>query len=186
MRKIERSELVDFQTYGEKRDALRPKVIEEKALRRIHVGPFLTFLFENTATLRYQVQEMMLTERIVKEAEIQHELDTYNELIGPAGTLPATLLIEIENAERRPELLARWIELPSTIYARLPDGTKVTPKFDERQVSDGRLSSVHYLQFDVKGQTPVAIGTTLRELAAETVLTEAQQAALRSDLEAGE
>ncbi|MBX7116011.1 MAG: DUF3501 family protein [Myxococcaceae bacterium] len=184
MRKIQRSELLDFQTYAEKRDQTRPRVLEHKTTRRVHVGPFLTFLFENTDTLRYQVQEMMLAERLVKEAEIQHELDTYNELIGPAGTLPATLLIEIENAERRPELLARWLELPSTLYAKLPDGTKVTPRFDQRQVDEHRLSSVHYLVFDVKGQTPVAIGTTLRELAAETVLTNEQKASLAADLAA--
>lgn len=182
MKKVQRSELLDFQTYGETREARRPAMIEMKAARRVHVGPFLTFLFENTDTLRYQIQEMMHTERIVREADIVHELETYNELIGPKGTLPATLLIEIEDAERRAELLTRWLELPKTLYARLPDGTRVAPKYDERQVSENRLSSVHYLLFDVKGQAPVAIGTTLRELETETVLTEAQRAALQADL----
>jgi hypothetical protein len=51
------------------------------------VGDHLTFLFENADTVRYQVQEMMLTERLVKEAEIAHELVTYNELLGKKGEL---------------------------------------------------------------------------------------------------
>ena len=46
--------------------------------RRIHVGPYLTFLFENRETIRYQIQEMLLAERIVKEADIVHEIETYN------------------------------------------------------------------------------------------------------------
>ena len=36
--------------------------------RRIHVGEHLTFLFENHDTIRYQVQEMMRVEQIVREA----------------------------------------------------------------------------------------------------------------------
>ena len=51
------------------------------------IGDYLTFLFENADTVRYQVHEMMRIESIVKENDIQHELDTYNELLGGSGEL---------------------------------------------------------------------------------------------------
>jgi len=182
MRPVQRSELTDYQTYRDGRDALRPKILEIKAARRIHVGANLTFLFENRETIRYQVQEMMLAERIVREADIQHELTTYNELLGGEGELGATLLIEIENVEERDQKLRQWVKLPEHLYAKLPDGTKVRPQFDSRQISDGRLSSVHYVKFGVKGQVPVSLGCDLPELTVEAELSEEQSRALAADL----
>src|SRR5207244_10304161 len=110
MRPVERSELVDYQTYRDQRDRTRPQVLEVKAARRIHVGSVLTFLFENRDTVRYQVQEMMLAERMVREADIAHELHTYNELLGGRGELGATLLIEIEDVGERDRKLREWLK----------------------------------------------------------------------------
>lgn len=184
MRAVAREEIIDYVTYQEGRDAFRERIFAVKAPRRVHVGPYLTFLFENRDTVRYQVQEMLLAERIVKDAEIRHEIETYNELIGGEGGLGATLLIEIESPAERAEKLARWLELPKTIYARLEDGSRARPAFDPRQISDGRLSSVHYLKFDLGGRVPVAIGCELTEIAAETALSPEQRAALAADLTA--
>ncbi len=182
MKPVERSELVDFQTYRDAREKTRPAVLELKAARRVHVGEHLTFLFENRDTVRYQVQEMMLAERIVREADIQHELQTYNELLGGDGELGATLLIEIENVEARDQKLRQWLKLPQHLYAKLDDGTKVRGTFDERQISEGRLSSVHYLKLPVKGRVPVALGCDLPELTVEAALNELQKEALADDL----
>ncbi len=179
---VAREELVDFETYREERVTYRPKAMAIKGARRIHVGEYLTFLFENHETVRYQVQEMMLAERIVKEAEIRHELQTYNELLGGSGGLGASLLIEIENEAVRNEKLNAWLELPKHLYAKLADGTKVRATYDPRQVGETRLSSVHYLRFPVSGKVPVALGCDLPALTVETPLTAAQQAALLEDL----
>ena len=51
-------------TYEKTRGFSKAAVMEIKRRRRVHVGPYLTFLFENTTTIRYQVQEMMRAERI--------------------------------------------------------------------------------------------------------------------------
>jgi hypothetical protein len=182
MKTVKREELKDYQTYGEGRATTRSKVLALKEPRRIHVGTYLTLLFENVDTIRYQVQEMMLAERIVREADIQHELETYNELLGGKGELGATLLIEIEDPADRDVKLRAWLELPKTLYVKLNDGTKVRATFDPRQISDGRLSSVHYVKFNVKGQTPVAIGCDLPDLDVEAPLTAEQKKALEDDL----
>jgi hypothetical protein len=181
MKPVTREELLDYQTYAEGREQSRPRVLSQKEQRRVHLGAYLTFLFENHETVKYQVQEMMLTERIVKESDIRHELETYNELLGGEGELGATLLIEIESPEERDLKLRQWLDLPGKLYAKLEDGTKAYARFDTRQV-DERLSSVHYLKFDVKGQTPVAVGCDFEALKAEQPLTDAQQAALKADL----
>jgi hypothetical protein len=184
MKTVARSEILDFVTYEERRGAIREAAMKAKGERRVHVGRYLTLLFENQETIRYQIQEMVRVERMVREADIAHEIETYNDLIGGGGDLGCTLLIEVDDPAVRAEKLGRWLDLPRRLYARLEDGTKVRARFDERQVGDTRLSSVQYLKFPVGGRTPVAIGCDLDDpdIGGETELSSAQRAALASDL----
>jgi hypothetical protein len=181
-RHVERRDIVDYQTYAETRNAVRQRMYAIKAPRRVHVGEALTFLFENTDTIRYQIQEMMRAEHIVREAAIQHEIETYNELLGGPGELGCSLLIEIDDPAERAAKLHAWLDLPRHIYVRLADGRRVHAQFDPRQLGTDRLSAVQYLRFRVGTEAPVAIGTDLPALTSETPLTAAQREALAADL----
>ncbi len=181
--RVTRGQVVDFETYAEYRDHERQRIFRVKEPRRIHLGPYLTFLFENADTMRYQIQEMMLTERIVKEAAIQHEINTYNAILGGPGELGCSLLIEIEAADERADKLRHWLPLPQHLYARLEDGRLIFATFDAGQVGEDRLSAVQYLKFDTQGRSPVALGCDFPPLAGETVLDAAQRHALREDLQ---
>jgi hypothetical protein len=152
----------------------------EKARRRVHVGECLTLLFENPLTIRYQIQEMLRAERIVRERDIAHELETYNALLGGPGELGCTLLIEIEDPAERPARLSALRDLPQHVYARMEGGSLVRPRFDEAQRDTERLSSVQYLKFPLAGGVPVALGVDHPGMSA---LTEEQRRALRDDLE---
>ncbi|MEE1571185.1 MAG: DUF3501 family protein, partial [Acidimicrobiales bacterium] len=59
---VRRDEIVDHQTYEDDREAMRRDAMAVKAPRRIHLGGYLTFLFENHDTMRYQIQEIMRVE----------------------------------------------------------------------------------------------------------------------------
>ena len=182
MTPVSRADLVDYQTYEDRRENFRRQAMAAKAVRRVHVGPYLTFLFENTLTIRYQIQEMMRTEHIVRERDIQHELETYNAVLGGPGELGCTLLIEVDDPAERAVRLQEWYELPAHVYARLEDGTKVFARFEEAQRDETRVSSVQYLKFPVRGRAPVAVGADLPGLAVEAALTAEQRAALADDL----
>jgi hypothetical protein len=186
MRTVTRDEIVDYVTYEERRGEVRASAMRAKDARRVHVGPHLTFLFENHETIRYQVQEMMRAERMVKEADIRHEIETYNEVLGGPGEVGCTLLIELDDPAERAEKLVKWIALPKHLYAKRADGTRAYARYDQRQVGDTRVSSVQYLKFEVGGQAPLAVGCDHPdpELRHEAALTDAQRAALQHDLEA--
>lgn len=182
MRKVKRTDILSVADYEKIRSAHREKMMKIKSHRRIHVGQYLTFLFENFDTVHYQVQEMMRTENITDEAAIEHEIKTYNELIGERGSLGCTLLIEIDDPIRRGDLLTRWINLPEHIYMKMKDGTRIRPRIDERQVGETRISSVHYLRFEVGDKIPQALGCSHPELTEEKNLTAEQAVELCKDI----
>lgn len=186
MPEVQRNEIIDFVTYSEQREKIRPKILAQKELRRIHVGEYLTFLFENHDTIWYQIQEMTRAEQIVKEADIKHEIDTYNEIVTANGSLGCSLLIEIDDIQKRDVKLTQWLKLPESLYVTLEDGSQIPAKYDKRQIGRDRLSSVQYLRFDVNGKAPVSIGIDLPEykddFPSETKLTDEQFNALQKDL----
>jgi hypothetical protein len=179
---VERAEILDYVTYQEGRDAFREEIFAVKAARRVHIGEYLTLLFENHLTMRYQIQEMVRAERIVRESDIRHEIDTYNEVLGGDGEFGCTLLIEIDDPAIRDVKLKEWWRLPEKMYLLLEDGSRVWATFDERQRGDDRVSSVQYMKFDTGGRVPVAVGVDLPELQAETRLTDEQGKALSKDI----
>ncbi len=183
MRKVERSDILDFQTYGDRRESYRARVLEEKAKRRVHLGEYLTFLFESTDTIAYQVQEMMRLEQMAREKDIRHELDTYNQLLGAPGELGCTLLIEIAEAAERDAKLRAWLDLPAHLYIQLEDGTQVRAQWDKAQIGDTRLSSVQYLKFEIGARVPVAIGCDHPELTVREELSAEQRETLTADLQ---
>ena len=77
-----------------------------KKNRRVEVGPFATFYFENYTTMWLQVQEMLRIEK-GGEDQIAGELETYNPLIPQGSELIATLMLEIDDGTRRDKVCAR-------------------------------------------------------------------------------
>lgn len=185
MRRVERDEILDYETYEEQREEIRAAAIATKELRRVDVAGHLTFLFENHDTVRYQVLEMVRAERLVREADIRHELDTYNELLGEPGDLGCTLLIGIPDPKLRDVKLREWKGLLDGLWVELEDGTRVAPIHDERQVDDDRLSAVQFLRFPTGGRVPVAVVSDHADVKGRTPLSEATRTALAADLATG-
>lgn len=192
MRKISKEDILGFEDWERARSVLRPLFIHEKERRRLAVGSHLTLLFENTATLWYQVEEMMRTERMSDAAAIQHEIDTYNELIPELGQLSATLLIEFAEANERDAALRRLVGLEKHLWMKIGD-KKVPVSFDERQMSSERVSSVQFVRFNVAvdretflklaAEGQIAVRAEHPNLAAETILSRPLADALAEDLE---
>ena len=119
-----------------------------KKLRRIEVGPFATFYFENYATMWLQVQEMLRIEKGGDE-QIPGELEAYNPLIPQGDELIATMMLEIEDANRRNTVLLTLGGIEETVFLEIGGETiRATPtEYDDRTTPDGKTSSVHWLRF---------------------------------------
>ncbi len=147
MKPIDRSEVLTIEEYARVRDDFRGRVLPIKADRRVLVGDYLCFLFENRDTMLYQVQEMLRVEGIRDEKSIAHEIETYNELVPARGELAATLLIEIPDEMVRRVKLRELVGLEDHVHLIFQGDTMVSGRFDERQIDPEKISSVQYIRF---------------------------------------
>src|SRR5262249_47007591 len=93
-RRLTRADIMPLDEYVKVRRERRREVTELKRNRRVEVGPFATFYFENAATMWQQVQEMLYIEK-GGDAQIDDELMAYNPLIPQGRELVATVMFEI-------------------------------------------------------------------------------------------
>ena len=164
---ITRADLMPMDAYAAVRKQKRTEVSAIKQDRRIGVGPFATFYFENYDTMWIQVHEMLFIEK-GGEAQIEDELTAYNPLIPKGKELVATLMLEIDDPVRRDTELRRLTNVERTVTLRLGGETiAAVPEGDvERTKADGKTSSIHFLRFPMSAAQIAAF----RDSATEAVL----------------
>jgi hypothetical protein len=188
-RQITEADILSDQDYAAQRKTLRSEAIALKKHRRVEVGPYATFYFENYQTMWLQVQEMLRIEKGGKE-QIAGELEAYNPLIPQGDELIATLMLEIEDADRRNATLLTLGGIEETVFMEI-GGSRVpaTPtEYDDRTTPDGKTSSVHWLRFKLTPEQiarfkseRVVIGIEHKNYGHMAVLGDDTRAALAQD-----
>ena len=188
-RKIVPEDLLSAAEYERQRKTLKANLLPLKKLRRVEVGPFATFYFENYATMWLQVQEMLRIEKGGEE-QVPGELEAYNPLIPQGEELIATMMLEIEDADRRHHTLLTLGGIEETVFMEIGGETvKATPtEYDDRTTADGKTSSVHWLRFKLSKEQiarflteRVVIGISHRNYGHMAVLGDETKAALATD-----
>ena len=149
MQKILRDDVRDLVQYEKVRDEMRHRLIGLKRWRRVPVGDRLTFLFENRDTVLFQIQEMIRTERMVKEEKILEEIETYNDLMPGARELSATMFIEVDDPGRIREVLdsLKGIDRGSTVGLQIGGRFQVPGIFEGGRSNEEKISAVHFVKF---------------------------------------
>jgi len=149
-RKITPADIVPYDVYARERSMRKRALVAIKKPRRIEVGPFATFYFENYETMLGQVQEMLHIERGGEE-QIAGELEAYNPLIPQGSELIATMMLEIEDANRRHTTLLRLGHIEEKVFMDIGGSrSHATPtEYEDRTTEDGKTSSVHWLRFSL-------------------------------------
>ncbi len=151
-RKLVLTDIADLRAYERERDDFRTRVIELKHRRRVPLGTFISVVFENRETIRFQIQEMARVEKLMTDDQIQIELDTYNVLVPEAGQLCATLFIELTSPESMREWLPRLVGIERSLAIQLVDGRLVRAVPEETHATQltrtDVTSAVHYYRFE--------------------------------------
>jgi hypothetical protein len=191
MRKLTLDDIVDHRAYERDREQFRTHIIALKRSRRVALGDLVTVVFENTDTMRFQVQEMARAERMLTDDAIAHEIETYNELIPETGELSGTLFIEITDNESLREWLPKLVGIQRAVRFELGEERSQVaglPEDEARLTRDDITATVHYLKFpfdaDQRAQLIAAPARLLVDhpaYQASVELTEEQRAALARD-----
>jgi uncharacterized protein DUF3501 len=191
-RQLSRPDILPVEQYARERREHRRRISEVKRNRRVEVGPFCTFCFENYDTMWHQVHEMLYIER-GGEAQIADELAAYNPLIPKGDELVATVMFEIEDPLQREKALARLGGIENRMFLSFAD-ERIAGLADptrENTTADGKASSVQFLRFPFTGaqkalfrkaRQQVVVGIDHPNYGHMAVMPEAVRAALAEDL----
>src|ERR1700690_307951 len=118
VRKITSEDILAPKEYDLRRAALKQTLLPVKKLRRVEVGPFATFYFENYATMWLQVQEMLRIEKGGEE-QLAGNLQANKTLIPQGDELIAPLMLEIVDADRRNAVLLTLGGIEETAFLEI-------------------------------------------------------------------
>jgi hypothetical protein len=192
MRPLAHAEILNLYEYEKVREERRRQVIELKKSRRVQVGRYLSFVFENRETVWFQIQEMVRAERIVDPERIADEVAVYNSLLPGPGELAATMLIEIAEPAQIKPVLDKLLGIDTRDYVELEIGRHVVVGNFESGHSDeerGKISAVHFVRFAIPpdarrdfATAPVAIVVEHPNERARSVLSAETRESLARDL----
>ncbi len=148
MDKVKREEILNLYEYEKVRQDKVKEFIEMKKKRRVFVGDLVQLFFENKFSVWFQIQEMIRAERMVKEEDINFEIETYNDLIPDKNELSITMFIEIPSKEERERKLRELVGIHDSLYL-ITDNFKIKALAEERSNLDydmGKAAAVHFLK----------------------------------------
>ena len=190
-KKIQKEDVMPLDIYTKQRKALRKNIVEFKKNRRVSLGPYATFYFENYETMLAQVQEMLYIEKGGDE-QLNDELIAYNPLIPNGQELIATLMFEIDNPVSRATFLGKVGGIEEKVFMKI-DGevVKAVPEEDvDRTSAEGKASSVQFIHFKFNNKQiekfqsnslQIELGIDHEEYSHTTKLTDLTQKSLSED-----
>ncbi|MDP3553041.1 DUF3501 family protein [Methylocystis sp.] len=185
------ADILPWAEYAKDRAEHRKRLTAIKRNRRVEVGPYVTFYFENFDTMWIQVQEMLHIEK-GGAAQLADELAAYNPLIPKGSELVATFMIEIDDALRRARVLSQLGGVEETASIEV-GGERVVGKAEQdqdRTTAEGKASSVQFVHFLFteaqiaafrEPNTRVILGLSHPNYSHMAVLSEATRASLAED-----
>jgi len=161
MQPLTPKDLWPLPVYEGVRDQFRKEVIAAKKDRRVQVGPFMSFVFENRTTVKFQVQEILRIERITDAAQVAEEVEGFNGMLPGPGELSATLMIELTGSDAEVKAqLARLFGLRDHVWLEA-GGARLKGELEPNREEPGRVSSVQYVRFKVPDAQALLRGPAL-------------------------
>ena len=159
MQKLTTDDLLSLERYHKERPRMRAEVLAHKRHRQAPIGPNVTLYFEDRVTMRYQVQEMLRTERIFESEAIAEELEAYNPLIPDGTNLKATMMIEYPDIAERRAALERLKGIEDRVYLEVGALGRVFAHADEdlERSDETKTSAVHFLRFELDAPMRAAL-----------------------------
>ncbi len=189
---ITRESLLTLEAYSKIRVLSRPTVIVHRKRRSVRLGEHVTLQFEDEQTIRRQIQEILLIEKIFDEDGVQQEIDAYAALVPDGSNWKATVLIEYPDVHERKRELARLIGIEDRLFVEVEGHGRVYAIADEDldRENEHKTSAVHFARFEfpkaareaVRAGAAVKIGCDHTHYPAHVMVQAETLASLAGDL----
>jgi hypothetical protein len=186
--------LMTLEAYSKYRKEQQPKIIAHRRLRTVALGEHVSVQFEDEATIRYQIQEMLRIEKIFEEEGIQAEIDVYAPLVPDGSNWKATMMIEYPDVHERKRELARLIGIEDHMFVEVEGYPRIYAIADEdlERSTDEKTSAVHFIRFEfpkdvrdaVRAGAQVKLGCDHTNYPAHVLIPAETLAVLAGDLRA--
>jgi hypothetical protein len=158
LRPITRADIKGPALYAGMRDAYLKRMIELKKARRIDVGPFVFLVFDNRFTLQMQVEEVCRIENLVRDDQIQAEIDVQNSLMPDEQHLAATLFVPLPHDANVVEEMKKLVGLDEHVILHVGSHA-LRASFEAGRSTDEKISAVQYLRFPLSAAARAALAT---------------------------
>ncbi len=186
MRKLERSDIMDYLMYQEMKEEFRLKIYKMKKARRIFLGDKLLFIFDNTEMVKNRILETIEHEKLFLEQDLVRQLDFFNPLIAGPGELRCSMIVLNDDLGwEKSKRIKFWHDLAAHIYFVLDNGTTIYAEKPQISELNQHPCSMRLLKFFCGNHFPIKIGSDYfldSEYQREERLTNLQQQVLREDL----
>ncbi len=144
MEKIRRGDLFTPEQYAKILTEERRRIIDIKKERRVSSRTF-SYLFENRDTILNQINEMIYVENVHDENEIEHLLNTYNQIVPDKNEFSITMFIEIPDEQILMKEMKRLVGIEDSVYLAFGDNElKAIP--EEGRSTESLESTLQYLR----------------------------------------
>jgi hypothetical protein len=150
MKKVVFEDILNLYEYEKVRPQKVKELLDMKKKRSVFLQDIFHLFFENTFSVWFQIQEMIRAERMVKDEDINFEIEVYNDLIPEQNQLSATFFIEIPDENERKRKLKELVGIHDGIFISFKD-QKIKAKANEQSDMDykfGKAATIHFIKFD--------------------------------------
>lgn len=192
MTKLTAEEFYSYEDYTSKRHLFSQVVNEHKVNRHIHLGTCLDLHFEDKLTVKFQLQERLISERINIDDQLELELEAYNKLIPDGKNWKVTVHLSLEGESDCHDRLMKLIGVENKLWVQTGHFPKIYSVSDDSLANSEKMKmGFHHVRFELSDDVIMAInsgevvtvGSDHPNYPYKTRLTQVQQIALRKDLE---
>jgi hypothetical protein len=156
VRPIKRMDIKGPAMYAHIRDDYRNRVIELKKPRRVIIGDWVELVFDNRHTITLQIEETCRLENLMRDDQIQAEIDVNNPLMPTESELAATLFIALPQDEHIKENLKKLVGLDEHVILHIgPHAIRAT--FEAGRSTDEKISAVQYTRYPLSAEAKAAL-----------------------------
>lgn len=158
--------LLSLEAYQDYRQAHHEDILQHRQCRSVFLGEHMCLQFESEQTLRYQLQEVLLAERLVEAEDVERERARYAALLPSGHEWRATLLIEFTDARQRELELPQLLGVEQRFFVEVQGMGRVYAQANEDMPAEPDAEPAAQTVVAAKAAAPTAPAATAPRMSA--------------------